>query len=101
MTMYREQEVTVKAGQKFSVFFNEAASAGYLWSVSENKDNIDVQGVTVLVPRSKLRRIGGESQIEFSGRVEKPGDYEIEFAHKRPWNNEVHETVRLKLTVQP
>jgi predicted secreted protein len=103
MTMHREQEITIKAGEKFSVVFNEASTAGYLWKVSENKSNLDVQALSVMTPRAKLRKaaaIGGFNQIEFSARVAQAGTYEVEFAHKRPWEDKAHETVRVKLTVR-
>jgi predicted secreted protein len=101
MTQLREQEITLKAGERFSVVFNQAASAGYLWNVSRNRAGIDVQALSVLVPRSKLRRMGGVEQIEFYGRAPQPGEYEIEFEHKRPWENRAVEAVRLKLKVEP
>ena len=102
MSAFRKEEVSLRPGEKFSVIFNEMAGAGYLWTMSENKSRLRV---TMESPppgkASETETVGGPHELEMSVSPQTPGTYELEFVHKRPWEQEAIETVRYVLHVKP
>jgi predicted secreted protein len=96
---WRNQEIekSMRPGDLFYVTFEEAASAGYLWT-AESADGLDVSKKTVPQVRSG---IGSFNEVSFMATMEKPGNYEITFTHKRPWEDEADRTVRYVLSVKP
>jgi predicted secreted protein len=97
VTDVRTEEKSLKVGEALSVQFTEAASAGYLWSATEATGSLQI---------SKSRKtmghgVGGFGTVEFTAVADVPGTYEIEFVHKRPWNDEVAEAVLYRLHVNP
>ena len=93
----QEIEKTLRPGDSFHVVFEEAASAGYLWTV-ETPDGLDISKKTV--PNVK-GGIGSFNDVSFLTTLEKPGNYEVTFTHKRPWEDEPIRTVRYVLSVKP
>ena len=98
MANWRDQtiEKTMKPGELFLVEFEEAATAGYLWSV-ESPDGFDVR--TTVTPAKQ--GIGSFNKVAFSLTLEKPGKYEVIFTHKRPWEAEADRKVSYVLSVSP
>ena len=98
MKDWRNQEIekAMKPGDLFMVEFEEAASAGYLWSV-ESADGFDVRKTVTPAKQG----IGSFNKVAFSLTVEKPGKYELTFTHKRPWEAEADRKVNYVLTVSP
>jgi predicted secreted protein len=97
----RAEEIELKAGRTFSAVFTEAASAGYLWSVSGNKSGLEVACRALPSPAGGEMAVGMFGEVEFSATPATPGTYELEFTHKRPWEKEAAEIVRYTLRVSP
>ncbi|MBU0800548.1 MAG: protease inhibitor I42 family protein [Alphaproteobacteria bacterium] len=98
MTDIKKMAGIVKVGEVFRVTFNEASGGGYLWSVAPREDMTINKSTT---DKSARGAIGGHVQAVFSGIVAKEGVYEIEFTHKRPWEDKAEEVVQYTLTVKP
>lgn len=103
MSLSMRKEVNMKAGETFSAVFNECASAGYLWRLTENKSGLSVKRDNIDITKEDVggASVGRGNKWKMSVAAEKPGTYELEFQHKRPWEQEAIETVRYILHVQP
>jgi predicted secreted protein len=83
-------EYTVAANRPFRIVFNEAASGGYLWKLTENEAKLPMETTRF-----------EQGKVEFETTPTKPGAYDLEFTHQRPWEKTALATMRVRLVVQP
>lgn len=103
MSVTRKETINLKAGETFSTVFNEASMGGYSWSMTENKSCLSVSRGNMGLTREEIgsRAVGAPGKYKISVTPEEPGSYELEFQHKRAWEEEPVETVRFVLNVAP
>jgi predicted secreted protein len=92
------KDVFLKVGEALNLSFNEASSGGYLWEWKAGSD-----AVRVIAGRSKPlgNGVGALCRRDFTVVADAPGDHELEFTHKRPWEQEADKTLRFVLHVKP
>lgn len=95
---WRNQEIekTLKPGELLLISFEEEAGAGYLWS-AQSPDGMDVRKVSV----PAVQGIRSFNNVSFSATLDKPGRYEVTFAHQRPQEAQADRKVTYLLTVSP
>ncbi len=99
MTYERKENLNAKPGQTVSVELEEMPSSGYLWMVQSNGGADITREPRVAGP--DLGNIGASVTAKFNLKAEKPGTYDIELIHSRPWEMAPHTRVRYTLTVAP
>ena len=95
---WRNQQIEkpMKPGELLLISFEEEAGAGYLWS-AQSPDGIELNKTTV----PAVQGIRSFNQVSFSGKLEKPGKYEVTFTHQRPNETEADRKVTYVLSVSP
>ena len=91
------ENASMKVSNPLAIEFEEASSAGYLWSATEATGHIQITKTT----KSPRPGITGFPVVEFSLVADVPGTYEVDFVHKRPWEEDSLQAARYVLDVQP
>jgi predicted secreted protein len=99
MAYERTENLNAKPGQTVSVELGEMPSSGYLWTVESTGGAEISREPRAIGP--DLGNIGGSVTAKFNMKAEKPGTYNIELIHSRPWEMAPHTRVRYTLTVAP
>jgi predicted secreted protein len=76
----------VKKGDVFTIDFIENPSTGFLWKMEAGKD-IELRGVSTITDNSgpPEEMIGSPITKVFFLQINEPGEYNLLFAKKRPW----------------
>jgi predicted secreted protein len=91
-------EVASRVGEIFEIELREPATAGYRWSIDRLPPEVhlvDDQRDTAVVGRS-----GSALNHKFRLRASEPGDFQITFALRRPWEQQSAEVKTMKVTTR-
>ena len=86
-------------GEEISVELKGNASTGYAWiQSSPEQSQLKFVGKSY-IPDSD-RRLGGSGTFYFSYVAAKPGKCELEFEHRRPWENSILEKLSMRIEIR-
>lgn len=96
-------EKNVRVNEPFTLEFNEASGAGYVWKVVTASDKLTVDQSRAAAPGSAAGAIGGGSRACFTIAAQEPGEHMVVLAHFRPWEKmfDPVQVVHCRVTVQP
>jgi len=79
----------VKIGEVFTVTLQEKATTGYLWE-HISKDDFEVISVRTVMNDVQGRHaiVGGTATRIFSLQAKTPGEFDLNFAMRRPWQRD-------------
>ncbi|KUJ68052.1 hypothetical protein ACZ90_22685 [Streptomyces albus subsp. albus] len=96
--MIMERTINASTRDAFDVDFTDIPSSGYLWQAVDPPDGLTLlsEGYADKEPEG----IGVPRHWVFTFRAERPGDFTLRFALRRPWEAaaEREETVRVLVT---
>ena len=95
--MVEENNVrTVTLGQKFTIDLEAVPGGGYVWSIAQNPNDLELIGQGVL---SISKEIGGNSIQRFTLSAHRPGIFSLVFELKRSWEKQPVKTAEFTIHV--
>jgi len=94
-----DREVSVKAGEEFTVSLKANATTGYQWVIKESDGLRLVKDwyVTDSTKDQHMCGVGGTQYFKFVG--ENPGEYRLLLEYARPWEDVSVSSYELSVTV--
>src|SRR5215216_6295420 len=91
--------ITVAIDDEFAISLESIATAGYLWKIVSLPDAIQLLGTENKKPAGD-EKPGDSTSQTFRFRARETGDYKIQFALGRPWENKAIETKTMTVKVR-
>ena len=91
--------ISVAKDEEFTISLQTIATAGYLWRIESLSDSIQLLGTENEKP-TRDRKPGDLTGQVFRFRARETGEYKIQFALGRPWEDKALEsqTVTVRVT---
>ena len=83
---------------EFAISFESIATAGYLWKIESLPDAIQLLGTENKKPVGD-EKPGDSTSQTFRFRARETGDYKIQFALGRPWENKAIEITTVTVRI--
>jgi inhibitor of cysteine peptidase len=95
---YADPSATIHAavGDRFAVELAGNPTTGYSWHVRAGSEHLDLLGQEY-EPGGTAAGAGGVEVFRF--RALAPGEAEIDFDYRRPWEREVHTSRRFRVAI--
>ena len=90
------QTVALKVGQKLTISLEGNPTTGYSWQVRAGSEHLDLLSQEY-EPGGTAAGAGGVEVFRF--RALAPGETEIAFDYRRPWEREVHTSRRFRVAI--
>ena len=91
-----DAEISATPGYEPTLTFNEHAGAGYIWQ-AKPVDNVNISSKILDTDENA---IGGDVKRQFTISSEIQGTYDLQFVHKREFEDTPIETVNIRFTVK-